>query len=65
VKKIFLIVLVVDDCTFSALQLGICKAKKIVVIRAVEDCQFNVLFFKSSFLSSLLDWAVAYGPNLS
>jgi hypothetical protein len=29
----------------------------------VEDCESNVLYLKSSLLSFLLDWAIAYVPN--
>jgi hypothetical protein len=30
-----------------------------------EGCQSNVFFLKSSFLRSLLDWAVVFVPNFS
>jgi hypothetical protein len=30
-----------------------------------EDCESNVLQFKSSFLKSLLDWGITFVPNFS
>jgi hypothetical protein len=33
--------------------------------KAFENCKSIVLCLKSSFLGSLLDWAVAYVPNFS